>query len=282
MIRPKSYFKNRKGLGELEFNRSIAVVTGAGSGIGRATSLKLTSLGTKVVCVDINLESAQKTAADCGGVSYVCDTSDAKKMDEVAEKIETEVGEVDILVNNAGVGMTGRFLDVSLENWEWILNINLNGVINGCRSFGPYFVKRHRGHVVNMSSGLAYFPRATESSYCTTKAGVLMFSQCLRADWYKENVGVSAVCPGVINTNIINTTKFLGERDNQKELDATKKLFSKGHSPDVVAKAVIRAIRFNKAVVPAGMESAFGFAIRGIIPMSVQDRINRSKFMGGI
>ncbi len=277
-----SILSPRKGLGSLDFKNTIAVVTGAGSGIGRATALRLAGSGSRIVCVDINLQSAKKTAEDVDGVAYEADTSNSDQMDALAAKIEDEVGPVGILVNNAGVGMTGRFLDVSLSDWLWIQNINLNGVLNGCRSFGPYMVKRKMGHVVNMSSGLGYFPRATESSYCTTKAGVLMFSRCLRADWHSENIGVSAICPGVINTNIINSTKFLGERNNNKELEATKKLFSKGHSADVVAKAVMNSIKFNRAVVPAGIEASIGWVLQGLMPLFLQDLATRSKFMGGV
>src|SRR5205823_4874702 len=149
---------------------------------------------------------------DCGGQAYAVDVADRAAMLDLAERVHAEHGPLDVLVNNAGVGMSARFLDTALEDWDRILSINLLGVIHGCHAFGPAMVERGRGHVVNVSSGLAYTPRATEPAYGTTKAAVLALSRSLRADWHRSGVGVSAVCPGVIDTPIIRRTRFRGER----------------------------------------------------------------------
>src|SRR5687767_6625576 len=155
---------------------ALALVTGAGSGIGRATAIALAKRGARVLCVDINEQGAEKTAAECAEAgarevaAYAVDVADADAMAALAQRVERDHGVLDVLVNNAGVGMTGPFNDMSLDDWNWIRSINLDGVVHGCRLFGPAMVARGRGHVVNVSSGLAYTPRATEAAYVATKA----------------------------------------------------------------------------------------------------------------
>ena len=201
----------------VEIPGSLVLVTGAGSGIGRATALAFADAGARVLAVDIDREAAEKTAAACGergveSVAYQVDVADRVAVARLADVVHAEHGPLDVLVNNAGVGMSGRFLDMPLEDWDWIVSINLMGAIHMCRAFGPEMVERGRGHVVNISSGLGYTPTATEPGYGTTKAAVLAFSRSLRADWHSHGVGVSAICPGVINTPIISHTRFRGEQ----------------------------------------------------------------------
>ena len=129
------------------------------------------------------------------------------------------------------------------------------------------------GHVVNVSSGLAYTMRATESAYVTTKAAVLALSRCLRADWHGTGVGVSAVCPGVINTGIIDAGRFLGAQAETHE--RARKTFRRGHPPELVARDVVVAIRRDKAVVPVGWESKLGWWAHRFLPLSAQGRIAR-------
>ena len=180
----------------------------------------------------------------------------------LADVVHNEHGPLDILVNNAGVGMSARFLAMSLEDWDWIVSINLMGAVHMCHAFGPQMVERGRGHVVNISSGLGYTPTATEPGYGTTKAAVLAFSRSLRADWHRRGVGVSAICPGVINTPIISHTRFKGEQAAPDRVARVKDLFSKrGHPPELVAKAVLSAVRHDKSVVPVGVESRIGWYI---------------------
>ena len=175
--------------------------------------------------------------------------------------------------------MTGPFLDTTAADWDWLLRVNLDGVVNGCRAFGPAMVARRAGHVVNVSSGLAYTPRATESAYVTSKAAVLAFSRCLRADWHEHGIGVSAVCPGVINTPIIDRTRFRGERAEPGNVEKTKKVFRKGHKPEQVAAAIVSAVRKNRSVVPVGVESWLGWYASRLLPTRAGDRLAR---MGGM
>lgn len=258
----------------------VAVVTGAGSGIGRATALRLGRRGHPVAVLDIDMAGADETAAACveGGSAakvFRCDVTDPVAVTETAAEVEAQLGPVGVLVNNAGVGMTGRFLDTTVDDWEWIRSVNLDGLINTSHAFVPLMIERGAGHVVNVSSGLAYTPRATEPSYVTTKAAVLALSQCLRADWRRHGVGVSAVCPGIINTPIAGTTRYIGEEGSEARRARTEKLFSRGHAPEVVADAIAAAIDKDKAVVPVGFEARVGWWFHRLAPTAAQQLLAR-------
>ncbi len=252
-----------------------ALITGAGSGIGRATALALAERGAVVLAVDIDGVAAKATAQACddlagGAAAFTCDVADGEAVDDLAATVTAERGALGVLVNNAGVGMTGRFLDTRPEDWNWILGVNLHGVINGCRAFGRPMVAAGRGHVVNVSSGLGYVPTATEPAYCTSKAAVLQLSRCLRYDWAAAGVGVTAVCPGVINTPIVEATRYLGERaDAQAKVE---RLFARGHGPDLVARAIVEAVERDRAVAPVGVEAWLGWGLR-LLPLRVADRL---------
>jgi NAD(P)-dependent dehydrogenase (short-subunit alcohol dehydrogenase family) len=260
---------------------SLVLVTGAGSGIGRATAFAFADAGARVIAVDIDREAAEKTSAACAergpdSFAYQADVADRAAVVRLAELVHGEHGPIDVLVNNAGVGLSARFLDMSLEDWDWIVSINLMGAVHMCHAFGPAMVERGRGQVVNISSGLGYTPTATESAYGTTKAGLLAFSRSLRADWHSAGVGVSAICPGVINTPIITRTRFRGEQAAPDRVERVKKVFAKrGHPPEVVAKAVLKAVRQNKAVVPAGLEASVGWYVSRLAPTGFTDWMAR-------
>lgn len=258
---------------------TVALVTGAGSGIGRATALALAAKGARVVCADINGEAAEKVAAECrergaAAEPIVADVASRPAVAEMAESVERTVGPVGVLVNNAGVGMSGRFTDMTAADWDWIRSINLDGVVNGCAVFGPLMLARGEGHVVNVSSGLGYTPTPTEPGYVTTKAAVLALSQCLRPDWAREGVGVSVICPGVINTPIIDHTRFLGGEGKQRH-DFAARAFRRGHRPELVAKAIVGAVEHDRAMVTVGVEAGLGWYAHRLVPIAVQQAVAR-------
>jgi 2-hydroxycyclohexanecarboxyl-CoA dehydrogenase len=270
------------GHGRVELPGALALVTGAGSGIGRATALALVDRGASVLCVDLDEVAAEQTAAACrekgaaiAGARRV-DVADRAAMEALADEVHGTHGPLDVLVNNAGVGITGRFTDTTLDDWHWIRSINLDGVVHGCALFGPPMLERRGGHVVNISSVLGYVATVTEPAYVTTKAGVLALSQCLRADWRRDGVGVSAVCPGIIDTPIITDgTRFRGDQASSKKRRRTERLFKRGHRPEQVAAAIVGAIEHDRAVVPVGWEARAGWVLHRLGPLPLQQVLAR-------
>jgi NAD(P)-dependent dehydrogenase (short-subunit alcohol dehydrogenase family) len=233
----------------------LAVVTGAGNGIGRATALALAQRHVRVVAVDLDGAAAERTALDTAGRAERVDVSDAAAMDDLADR----VGVADIVVNNAGVGAAGPFLDTEDDDWRRVLDVNLWGVIHGSRAFGRRMVEAGRaGHIVNVASLAAYLPSRSMSAYGTSKAAVLMLSECLHAELAEHGIGVSCVCPGFTRTGIIERSRFVGVDDAEEQRrrrQGTRLLARRNYPPERVAAAIVEAIERNRAVVPVSPEA---------------------------
>ncbi|WP_393063630.1 SDR family oxidoreductase [Streptomyces sp. LN549] len=254
-----------KGAYADRFGGQLVLVTGAAGGIGRATAFAFAEAGARVVVVDRDAEGASRTAelarligAPAAWAETV-DVSDERAMEKLAEKVAAEYGIVDVLVNNAGIGLSGSFLETTAEEWRSVLDVNLWGVIHGCRLFGKQMADRGQGgHIVNTASAAAYQPSRALPAYSTSKAAVLMLSECLRAELAEKSIGVSAICPGIVNTNITATTRFAGaDAAEEKRLRTrTSKLYGmRNYPPEKVADAILRAVVRNQAVVPVTPES---------------------------
>ncbi len=252
----------------------VALVTGAGSGIGRATAQSLARAGAELIAVDINLDSARATAellaAHGGSVEAArADVGDLDSMQALADSVAAEHGAVDILVNNAGIGVAGPFLDTTVDDWERVLEVNLWGVIHGCRLFGRQMVERGQGgQIVNIASMSAFQPSKETSAYSTSKAAVLMLSECLRADLAGYGIGVCAICPGFIATPITRAAHFVGRSDEeQAELRrrVTTLYARRNFSPDRVGEEILEAVLRNDAVRSVAPEAKL---IRGLSRLS--------------
>jgi NAD(P)-dependent dehydrogenase (short-subunit alcohol dehydrogenase family)/pimeloyl-ACP methyl ester carboxylesterase len=263
------------------FGDTLVSVTGAGSGIGRATALAFAREGAEVVISDINEAGVKDTAAQIaarGGVAhaYTLDVSDADAVERFAEQICTEHGVPDIVVNNAGIGQAGAFLDTPREEYDRVLDINFGGVVNGCRSFAPRMVDRGTGgHIVNVASMAAYSPVQSMNAYATSKAAVYMFSDCLRAELDSAGIGLTTVCPGVIDTNIVHTTRFDAPAGKEGQVEARRAQLEKAFSarrygPDKVAKAIVSAVKKNKPIRPVAPEAYFLYGVAHLLPQAMR------------
>lgn len=264
-----------------KLNLELVVITGAGSGIGRATAIRFAKLGAHVVVSDVDPDSAEATAAiikGAGGRASAArlDVTDPDAWEVFARDVHADLGVPDVVVNNAGIVVGGPFLKLSPADWDKQLSINLMGVVHGCRVFGAKMVERGRGgHIVNIASAAALTPTPVMAPYSVSKAGVKMLSECLRLEFRPHGIGVSAICPGVISTNIVDRAVTVGvdealiERGKQftKQLqEFAEKLPFSPMSPDLVARAAVRAVRFDLAVVPVRTEAWLGYFMLRIAP----------------
>jgi len=257
------------------FAGRLVLVTGAGSGIGRQTALAFAAEGAAVVLVDRDGSSVAETAvlAERIGATarpFTVDVTDAAAMDDLAERVVAEIGVVDVLVNNAGIGVAGTFLDTPLEDWHRVIDVNLFGVIHGCRSFARPMVDRGEGgHIVNVASAAAFQPSKVLPAYSASKAAVLCLSECLRAELADSGIGVTCICPGIVDTNITRTTTFVGKTaEEQAELrgEAARLYGRRGYGPEKVAARIVAAVRKDRAVVPVTPEASAAHIASKVAP----------------
>ena len=199
----------------LPSQNAYAVVTGAGSGIGRSFALELAKRGGSVVCADINLDAAKETVSlitsQTSGKAFAvqCDVTDKAQVQALSEHAEELLKHsVSLIINNAGVGLGGKFDEVSLEDWQWCVNINLWGVIYGCHYFVPKFKKQGYGAIINVASAAGYTAAPEMTAYNVTKSSVLALSETLSAELRKDKISVNVLCPTLVPTNIMKNGRL--------------------------------------------------------------------------
>ncbi|AHH96019.1 SDR family oxidoreductase [Kutzneria albida] len=258
------------------FADKLVVITGAGSGIGRATALAFAKQGAEVVVCDLDPVTAKETAELAGtrAHAYQVNVADEEAVRQFAAQVAAEHGVPDVVVNNAGIGHSGTILDTTSAQWTKVLDVNLWGVIHGCRAFGELMVRRGEGgHIVNLASAAAYLPSKVLGAYATSKAAVFMLSDCLRAELAEHGIGVSAICPGLVRTNITRTTTFSGvsAAEQAAKQARTSQLYARRNfPPEGVAAEILTAVRRNRPVVPVTVESKAALLLSRVSPATLR------------
>jgi NAD(P)-dependent dehydrogenase (short-subunit alcohol dehydrogenase family) len=242
-----------RGGGVEQLRGRLALVTGAASGIGLATAAALEKQGVTLLLVDRDPGGLERAAASIpGSRTLVCDVADERAMEQLADGVLKEHGVPDMVVNNAGIAVAGSFLDTGPDDWQRIVDINLMGVVRGCRLFARAMIDRGQGgQLVNTASAAAFAPAKDLSAYATTKAGVLMLSECLRAELHPHGIGVTAVCPGFVATNITRAASYVGRAEAEQQRLAeriTRSYERRNFTADRVAEQIVGAIAENRPV----------------------------------
>lgn len=241
----------------------IAVITGAAGGIGSALAQRLRREGCRLVLVDRN---AISDVARSGDSSHALDVSDAGAWERLATDVRERHGGIDLLVNNAGITVFGAFAEQSLADIDRIVDVNLKGVLYGCRAFLPHLVARGSGHIVNVASlaGRVAFPR--QSTYCATKFAVRGFSAALRMELETSNVGVTAVLPGAVATRLLEVADSY-DRGTSGRLAAL--MLKMGLRPERVAERILRAIRHDEPEALIGWDAHFAAGAHALAPTAL-------------
>jgi NAD(P)-dependent dehydrogenase (short-subunit alcohol dehydrogenase family) len=230
----------------------IAVITGAGSGIGAATARLLARHGATVHVADLNADAAAAVAREIGGgaTDHAVDVSRPEEVEALAKAVFDGDGRVDILHNNAGIGHGGDIETTTVEDWQRVIGVNLLGVAYGVQAFAPRMLKQgHPATIINTGSEFGLIPVASMAPYCASKFGVVGMSEALDAELRPRGIRVVALCPGFINTPIVGRE---GTLRGQLAADQDKivAFYAKyGASPDTVAAAVLGAIARPRPIV---------------------------------
>lgn len=239
-----------------------ALVTGAASGIGLETAALFAARGADLVICDLDatgLDAAKHRFEALGRrvQAQVVDVADAAAMSEFADSVHEDVEAVDILMNNAGVAIGGPFLATSLEDWDWILGINTKGVVHGCHYFVPNMVRRGSGgHVINVSSAAGFTATSALAAYNATKFSVLGLSEALWEELRPHGIGVTAICPGIIDTPITRNSRLVGEMDKPEMREHMVSRYQRrGYPPERVAVNILKAVQRNRVVAPISPEA---------------------------
>lgn len=259
------------GIRHRRSRNALAVVTGAGSGIGQAFAIELAARGGKVVCSDIDLASAQRTVdiiEDQGGtaVAMLCDVSNLEAVQQLAvDSMEWFEGPPTLVVNNAGVGAGGTLVgETPIDDWHWTLGINLWGPIHGSHVFAPILRKAGFGGIINVSSAASFGAAPRMAAYNVSKAGVLSLSETLSAELAGSGVRVSVLCPTLVKTNILTSGRI-----NSRSTEAATALMNMiGMSSRKVARITVDTHDRGGLYVMPQIDAKVGWEIKRHAPRS--------------
>jgi butyryl-CoA dehydrogenase len=238
---------------------AVAVITGAGSGIGRALALNLASQGAKLALADVNASGLEETRNLVGGASvrtYVVNVADRNAVQGFARSVENDFGGASLLVNNAGVALYGTFAELSIEEMEWLIAINFWGVVYGCKFFLPMLERAADAHIVNISSVFGLIAPPGNTAYCSSKFAVRGFSECLREELRATAVKVSCVHPAGIATRIAQTARA-GAATRVEDQERDRERFSNALTipAEEAARVIVRGILADKNRILIGKDA---------------------------
>ena len=265
---------------------SVAVITGAGSGIGRALAVRFANEGVAGIAIAyVNADGLAETENMIDGKTKVTahnvDVSDRQAMAGFADDVTAQHGRVTHSINNAGVALGGRVSEVSLDEIEWLMGVNFWGVVHGTKSFLPHLEKEPSAHIVNISSLFGMIAPPGQAAYCASKFAVRGFTEALRHELEGTNIAISVVHPGGVQTNIVNSARIgSGVTLTDEEVEKLKKFQNKllsRTSPERAAEIIVNGIKARQPRIIVGPDAAILSRIARIFPsryMTVANRLS--------
>lgn len=256
-------------------------VTGGASGLGRAIAQRFARDGARVCIGDVNPERMRETEGllppSSDAFSLHCDVTRDEDVEAAKEALVKRWGGVDVVVNNAGVAQAGPIEATSIDDWRWIIDINLLGVVRGCRTFTPLFKEQRRGHFVNIASMAGLLDVPYMSSYNATKAAVVSLSETLQNELHDDGIGVSVVCPSFFQTNL---TESLRTNDPGFRATMAKLLAKSAITADDVADDVFRAVKSKTFYVLSHREGRAAWTMKRLLPRRLYATVIRKQTAG--
>lgn len=244
----------------------VVAISGAGSGLGAAMARRFASAGYRVVVTDQHLDRAEAVMAELAGQGHLAralDVTDSTQWAALDDEIGEHYGQLDVLINNAGVATAGVLGETPLEDWQWVLDIDLMGVVRGCHQFVGRFRSQGHGHIINVASfaGLAGAPAI--ASYGTAKAGVVGLSEMLRAELALAGVEVSVLCPAFVKTQLTDTMRAPDSSYGER---VQRWMAKSGVGADDVADIVLGAVRRPKFMLLTHRDTRWMYRFKRYFP----------------
>lgn len=249
----------------------VVVVTGAGSGIGRELAVQAAGRGATLSLCDRDEAGLEQTldlvrASGANAEGQVVDVSDAEQMAVFGKTTIEQFGAPDLVINNAGIAVIGGILDTTLADWGRLLGVNVMGVVHGINAFVPAMAERGGGHVVNVASAAGLLANPQLGGYSATKHAVVGLSEALRIELAPHRVGVTAVCPGIIDTAITRNSAYRGGDAAARKAKTAKTYARRGYTPARAAANILKAVDRNRAVAPIAPEAHVMYVLSRVAP----------------